>query len=420
MKIGILGRGSIGMISTMQLIQELRNQSILDSSVITVIYDPDIPEVAVGEATTSKVPYILEDVLDLKFEDIIGTLGATKRKGTEFIWEEAHGTNFNIGYGSHGIHLDSAIFSKFILNKLLDKYPNIKTVEERIYSIKNRVINDKYKFDFIINSLGTPSKEELESAEYTTPPFETVNAVLLFQHKGRYGHQENSYAYYHKNGWMFGIPLAYRKAFGYLYNRNITSKTEALEDFSRILNEFPTIKNISEANTISLEWNYYYKNSIIKDGEIYLGNKLFFFEPAQALPIHFYYSHMEFILPRLIRLWKSKGIDTDDYLYTEIEESENKRYSIGIARVLDLIALNYVGRIDNPSNFWKTIGNDSKNFLKNSENFQTWIKSLEHHNKGYYPGYWAHDAELMKLYIDSLDIDIRTLSYIKERKYNHW
>jgi len=410
LNIAVIGRGSIGMISTLQLITKLHEFSVLENSNITVFYDPRIPEVSVGEATTWIVADLLNRTLGEDIDSILDEVNATLRKGGEFNWENATGNNFVIDYDSYGIHFDSSIFSKFVLEKLRERFPNLTVVEENVHTINNRVINYKYSFDFILNSSGSPSKEELlYGKNYITPNFVSVNSVLLYQHKGDFSSQEFSYSTFHNNGWMFGIPLRHRKAFGYLYNRDITTKEEGLEEFHSLLNkEVGDIQDL-ENKVINIKWNFYYRKQILSEGEVFLGNKVYFFEPAQALPIHFYFNQLENILPKLITLYINEGtINTEDPLYTLLEYEVNKVYDTEIFEALNILAFNYSGDVENPSRFWSITGEKAREFLRHSPSFQAWIKEHEECNNCF-PGFWSHDPGLMYSYINNLDINIKEL-----------
>ena len=80
---------------------------------------------------------------------------------------------------------------------------------------------------------------------------------------------------------MFGVPLSFRKAFGYLYHDALTSDEEAIADFSKI-------KNIDANTCRKIKWQQYYKNNAMEGRILYMGNRLYFFEPHQAIPLHYY------------------------------------------------------------------------------------------------------------------------------------
>ena len=87
-----------------------------------------------------------------------------------------------------------------------------------------------------------------------------------------------TYHYAHKNGWMFGIPLTDRQGWGYLFNDEITSDGDAIEDLQKILN-----KKINENELNEFKFKPYRAKKLLHNRVIKNGNRAIFYEPIEAL-----------------------------------------------------------------------------------------------------------------------------------------
>ena len=390
--IAIIGRGSIGAIALLRTLESLKEYNKLDSVDITIFYDPSIPITHVGEATTWVVFRALQEVLGKRAEEVLRESKATWRKGMKFFWDQ---NDFNIDYLSYGIHFDSAVFSKYVIEEVNKAYDNVNIIEEKVTSVSNKTLNHKYAFDLILDVSGSPSREELKyGKEYITPQFQTVNSVLLYLDSVD-KIEDMSEAHFHENGWMFGIPLVHRKAFGYLYNRNLTTHTEAELAFRKLKNIPPN------AELRSLEWNFYYRRKMVDNDVVYLGNKLYFFEPAQALPIHFYYIQLDNLYQRYFSMWDL------DIPTQQLECELNNNYIEDIYGALNIIAFNYSGTTSVSSNFWDTIGTEARDFLKHSEYAQDWLARSK--ASGRAESFWDHDVQLVDNYVRGFNIEMEKL-----------
>ena len=395
-KIGFIGRGTASAIAILSSIKHFRNTK---NVYIECIHDPDINVLTVGEATSTKLFNLLQEVFGFSILDDSEKVDMTVRWGMKTFWEDNLGNDFSISYDTPACHVNAEKISGYIIKELSEKYSYMfKEHHDKVLQIKqdNKKVfikgkNSNYEYDYIIDCTGTPSNEELNSEKYTVPELETVNSVIIYPHFKEYSEEYTS-VYFHKNGWMFGIPLQHRKAFGYLYNKNITSDEEAISHFLKLK---PDI-NIDKIR--SIKWNSYYKKEVMDNRIIYLGNKLYFFEPAGALPLHYYSNIMELFLQIL----------TNNFISSyDIPEYMNLYHKIQIEKLQDLIALNYAGNNNMDSNFWKHISEKAKFRLRKSKRFKEWAEETIENN--YYSDYWSHPADLMKQYIEGLNIDLQEL-----------
>jgi hypothetical protein len=382
MNIAIVGAGSAStafLLSAFKFIQ----QHNIDVN-ITCIHDPKIPIMPVGESASSPILDLLKSVIDFYPLTDLSKLDGTIRWGVRYFWKTAN-KDFDVPYPNPAFHFNSAKLSPFVIDKIKEKYKNFNEIHDTIVDIldNGKIIglDNTYIFDWVIDARGTPLTEILEDTSiYSKPTFQAVNSAIIFPEFKEYNEMFTS-AHIHNNGWMFGIPLSHRKAWGYLYNNTITSFDEAVADFKNLKGLTDT--EIEKCNKIS--WTQYYKNTALTGKVLSIGNRLYFFEPAQALPLHYYVMISEIFLQLLL---ENNPYAINDHHLNIIKDIES------------LIAMNYIGKNSIDSKFWKTIHPVAMNFLKTHRPWQHWVE----HNQDY--DYSFHTSPLMHFYINGLDIDL--------------
>jgi hypothetical protein len=399
LNIGILGGGTAGAINLVALLYSIKQPTFSRSQLqlnITCIHDPKIPVAQVGESVTPGVCFTLLDALKFSMLKDLETVDGTLRFGARYFWEEANGLTFDIPYTSPGIHVNSEKFSYRVLEMALKEHPDMVTLKldhiKEYSQDENSVTvigdNETYTFDYVINCMGTPSNEELASDAYARPDVETVNSVILYPDFTQTNEMYTS-SYVHKNGWMFGVPLSHRKAYGYLYNSDITTTSEAEKHFSEL-------KGIDTTALRKISWSHYYRKKVINQRVITSGNRLFFFEPHQTLPLHIY--------NMLAVDFLEKVINTHNDL-ASINKEMNKRWTDIVQKMQDLIAINYAGECQIESDFWKTIGPKAKQRLRDSDKFQSFIDSCSTSIQKFF----VHPPKVMTEYIEGYKIDLEEL-----------
>lgn len=385
MKICVIGAGTAGVISILAMLNASRRENF--DLQITCIHDPSIPTIQVGESTSSPILGLITELLDFRVLRDIDEIDGTIKYGSKYVnW----GTeDFFVNHIEPAIHLNSAKFSFWVLDKLTTKFPNNFTViKDKITSIENNngvatVEGNKasYTYDYVIDSTGFPTEEELKSDLYIDPTFTSVNSVIIYPEFEKYNEMYTT-STAHENGWMFNIPLTFRKAHGYLYNKDITSYKEAAEDFSN----FNSIVDINK--TRHLEWSTFYRKNIVDQNTIYLGNKLYFFEPSQGFPLHYYAVFADIAIHCL-----ANNID--------IEEHLNSYYLNIIEDIQDVIALTYQANVPYESDFWSYAKSSSYNRLIKSKKFVDWCNNPSNHTH-----FASHSNEIMFTLIEGMNIDM--------------
>lgn len=391
MEIAIVGAGSISAVAMMTC--------LMKGDKVTCYYDPDTPITEVGESATYAVLNKICETCDFSVLDDMGKLDATLRWGTKYFWEKANDKQFTVNYALPGIHFNSAKFSKYVIEQFEKRYPShFKLIPERVKELVDAEANitvitetTEKVFDYVFDCMGTPTAEEMfDGKTYEKPDFVGVNSAILYQDFKPYEEDFTS-STAHENGWMFGVPLQHRKAFGYLYDSNYTTLEEAISNFSGIKNDI----DVSKLKRFT--WNQYYRKNVQTGRVLYLGNKLYFFEPHQAIPLH--YSHA------MLESFYSNQRSLPPMLH---ENAMNVIHMRQMNLIQDLIALNYAGENKIETKFWKDKRSEALARLNKSEKFVEWAKSCEIEDKRvYHFPFWYHNERTMREYCQGYGVDVR-------------
>lgn len=394
MNIGIIGAGTASAITILTFIKQATQHS--KNIKITCIHNPSIATAQVGESTSALVYDTMREILNVDFLEDLDEYDGTLRYYTRFNWSNATGEDFSIFYHYPGIHLNSDKWGSYVFRKLKEKYSWFNEVHDSIVTVEQynsqvTVIgnNSTYNFDFLVDCRGMPTIAELESDDYETDVFQSVNSVILFPDFKKYDECFTS-SYVHSNGWMFGVPLQHRKAFGYLYNKTITSYEDAVVDFS-------AVKNIDASTLRNFSWQQYYKRNAIDGRILFMGNKLYFMEPQGAIPLHYYELLAEGVINGLLN-----NVDVE-----QLNHVVNKFNRDAMENIQNLIAFSYCGDTNIDSEFWNTIKERAREKLRNSENWQTWMKTVD--DTSSILGYAPADSSMMRSYIKGFNINLETL-----------
>jgi hypothetical protein len=352
------------------------------------MYDPSIPTIQVGESTSSSILDLLKSSIGFRVLRDLPEVDGTLKYGSKYInWSS---TDFIVNGEDPALHLNSAKFSFWVLARVKELYPvTYNEIHTRVESIEIKkyttVINREHEFDFVFDCRGFPNKEELQQG-YLTPKFESVNSAIIFPEFVKYDEMYTS-SYGTRHGWMFGVPLSHRKAWGYLYNNNFTTREEAIEDFKRI-------KNLTDediAKTRSLSWTSFYKEKAMEGSLIYSGNKLLFFEPGQGLALHYYMVLADY-LGHLIqkRFDLETIINKINYFHKEMAEDFQ-----------DLIAMNYNGTPIYDSPFWQYAKTATTDRLSTSKHWRDWATTPSN-----YKQFSIHANEVMLDMVKGFQVDL--------------
>ena len=369
--------------------------------IIDCIHNPKISILTVGESCSYIITKNIRTSLlsGANINSIIDEFDGRTRLGTVQTWENDLGHKFITNYmpnENKAMHINSEKFSKFVLKKANELYEGIFTEQHKnVLDIQQNgkcatvVCEDgNLEYDYVVDCRGTPTTEEFNNDDYAYTDFETVNSVMIYPEFKSYDEHYTS-AKFHKNGWMFGIPLRHRKAFGYLYNNQITSKDEALNHFKLLKPE------LEEEKLRYFNWKQYYRKKAMDGRILYMGNKLYFFEPIMGLPLHYYTLVSQGFLNHLYDYFKSS---------CDIENFVNSLHTADISKIQDVVAFNYVGENNMKSKFWLETKQNGIKRLRNSIRFKEWADCVIEND--FVKPYFPHNYEIIIQYLDGYKIDL--------------
>jgi hypothetical protein len=385
LKIGILGSGTAGVTSAMTWINECQQRNVPVQ--VVCIHNPSIPGITVGETTSSPLVNLMCEVIDFKPLRDLPEFNGTLKYGT---WYNGFGKErFNTWHAQPAIHIDASKYPNFVIKQLKVFHPEtFVEIQDTIlsYADKGNLVevicsNGTYYFDYVIDCSGFPTDDDLKT-NCSIPEFETVNSAIIFPEFVEH-HEMYTSSTAHEHGWMFGIPLTHRKAHGFLYNKDITSFDEAKESFKKLKN----LSNEQLESTRKISWKWFHRNSLISNRIMYSGNKLYFYEPAQALSLLYYFYNV-----------REHAICVLNGQYNrQVETMMNQRHLDYISGFMDLHSFYYQGSKHLDSPFWKEIREKTSNRLANSLNFKKWLLDWNDGNK---TGYSFHTPDLMEVWVN--------------------
>lgn len=391
LKIGIIGSGAGAAAIMLKLCREIKGNHL--PITVTCIHNPTIPAFGMGEVCPPPVVFEMKRFISFHMITTGKDINATPKAGNVFEWEDESNESFSFTAKELSIHIDSYAFSKYVLRELVEQHSNIFT--EAIDDVQNvlqtqdgvRVTGaNTYDFDYLIDCTGFPTREELNSGAYSRPQFETVNSVMAINDFNPYTESYTTNTF-HKNGWMFGIPLGDRKTFGYLYNNTITSDQEASDHFKKL------VPHVNGA-IFRRSWEHYYRKKAIEGRIAYMGNKLFFIEPMHGLSL--------LVHDRMSSLFINSLLYNED-----VAGPINSAYLMWMRQMWDVTIMPYAGDCVMDSPFWNYINQRSIDGLRGSSVFCNWVADLK--ATGEYKPYWMRTPEFMKNIVRGFKIDLNKI-----------
>ena len=276
MKIAVIGTGTVGVLSVCHFLGYTKDVEVV------CVHNPKKNILGIGESSTVRMPELLWKSLDFNFEFDGQELQYTPKLGVKFKNWRSHDFTSSIIPPSYAIHFDNFKLAEVIFKKIYKKYKNrFSELKIDIESLKQNdkevIINNQYKFDYVIDCRGFPK----DYSNYTMVDL-PINHCLVHA-VDEPGTWKFTYHTAHENGWMFGIPLQKRQGWGYLYNDTITSKEDALKNFREIRNKDINLDNIREYMFKPFKANKYVNGRIMVNG-----NSALFYEPIEAISGGFY------------------------------------------------------------------------------------------------------------------------------------
>jgi hypothetical protein len=270
MKIAIVGGGTVGVMSVCHYLR-------YTNADVTCIYNPHKKILGVGESSNVQLPNLLWNAI--KFNPALNKekLDCTLKYSVFYKnWREKD-FHSPILPNSYALHFNNLKIQSFVFNECKKIYQDrFKIIEEDvnvIFNNENEVKVNNHIFDYLIDCRGWPESYD----DYYISKSLPLNKALVHS-INKPGDWNFTYHYAHKNGWMFGIPLTDRQGWGYLFNDEITSDGDAIEDLQKILN-----KKINENELNEFKFKPYRAKKLLHNRVLKNGNRAIFYEPIEAL-----------------------------------------------------------------------------------------------------------------------------------------
>lgn len=355
-KLAVIGVGSGGILTLAHFCSKLDN-----SWDIVSIHNPKINIIGIGESTNPAVIETLEYGLNFSMLDDLEALDATYKFATRYKnWGDDYIDSPLLG-GRSAIHFNNFKLKDFAFERLAKLWPEkFKTLVGNVESMTNvydenslsctgvELIVDgvSHLFDYVIDCGGFPS----DYSNYVVLDKMPVNHCLVhnIMEPGDWnytGHRA------HKNGWMFEIPLQSRQSYGYLYNDVLTTKEDAMDDFSKLI-------GVPKEKLDNIEYSFksfYSKNPVT--GRIFKnGNRCVFYEPMGAASMYMY-SKINLVYERHIISEATTGVPYLEHLTTaEVLKT--------VQQIHDLICFFYHKGSIYQSEFWEYAKTNCSEHLK--------------------------------------------------------
>ena len=269
-KIAVIGVGGGGSITSLYYYLQGKDDFEID-----VYYDPyHHPIEKVGQGTTREVTDIITRALECNWYN--NPLKATLKTGILYEnWGKINKEIFHPFYYMAGtaMHFGPSFLADAVIN-----FEHFNVHEQEVSDPEKEI-----DADFIFDCRGK-DKRDLNLYEPLTSP---LNSVLLARSNGSDPKQTYTRSVATSNGWAFVIPEPDSTAYGYMYNKDITTKDEAKKDFFNNL----LIPNAKEEfkfdGGFSFE-NYVAKSIFTGERTILNGNRHSFLEPLEATSLATY------------------------------------------------------------------------------------------------------------------------------------
>ena len=340
MKIAVIGAGTVGVLTVCHFLGYAKDVQVV------CVHNPKKNILGIGESSTVRMTELLWNTLNFNVGIDGEDLQCTIKTGVKFKnWREHEFTSpmFFPGYGMHfdNFKLAEVIFSK-VQQKYNDRFNELKIdIESLDQNDDEVIINKTYKFDYVIDCRGFPK----DYSNYTMVNLPINHCIV----------HAVEYHIAHENGWMFGIPLRKRQGWGYLYNDEITSKKEAVDNFNKITQQNINYENVREYKFKPFKANKYVNGRIMLNG-----NSALFYEPIEAISGGFYESLNSMFYGYIFK--KNNN-----------EEQLNKKIHYLANKYLNFISFIYHGGSIYDTKFWEHAKQICTNNLKNDG----WLETVE-------------------------------------------
>mgnify|MGYP003146601001 FL=1 len=265
-KLIFIGKGNAGCFGALHF-------STYTNCEIELIYDPNVPEEKVGQATVLEAPDLLWRGIGMDWYH--NSIKATPKLGILYEnWGKKKEPFFHpFSFNNTAVH--------YAPKKLQEAVLKCGRFKVRKDSVKNP---DDLDADFIFDCRGKLHNQPHEYERLTNP----LNAVILGQGNSRDPKQMWTRAVATPDGWAFVIPnTTDTTSYGYMYNHTITSTKQAMKNFNKLFSLAKQGVYLNE-KADNFKFQNYIAKDPIKDRVILSGNRFFFLEPLESTAVQAY------------------------------------------------------------------------------------------------------------------------------------
>ena len=299
MKVAIIGKGLAGILTAMAW------KAHYPATEVEIYYDPFSPIEPVGSGSWPNMVDLITE-----FQTTNPECWPSWREAD---WDQTVKTGISYkGWGKDWFH-------DFGMNRVAMHFDPKKFCDDMAKNFKciPKRVGYNIDADFIYDCGGSPfSGRECSSESFDryTLLQNPLNRVLLAETDPYSSVYCTTDSIATKDGWTFVIPLQSRTSVGYMFNSDITSDNDALDNFAEQFGEHKLIGFRSFHN-------YMAKNPVI-DGRIFMnGNKYFFIEPLEATSVTGYMVWIERTLRYIMEGANLKDMVDDNQ--RDIQENAN-------------------------------------------------------------------------------------------------
>lgn len=343
MRAAVIGGGTAGIMAAAQI------SRFFPSFDLFHIYDTRIPSIGVGEGTLPGFRTWLEGITGVGFAEIEKKCLATKKYGVRFEnWGRVnHHFRHDFNAGAYAYHLSAARLPSLLQQNIQATRLDENVIDTRSNGKRVLIIfesGSSLEVDFAFDARGFP--KSLDDSHQILSEIPT-NAALI--RRGPVSdYQDATRAVARPNGWIFVIPLTTHTSYGYIYNKNISSKAAVQSDFDLFERE-DQIKTSDEERSLHFPS---FMQRIFFDGALFkIGNAASFMEPLEATAIGIILFQL-----RLASLWLADGfigIDGQAKWETGFLENINRDLARIVRAVSLFVAWHYSNGSSYDSPFWK-------------------------------------------------------------------
>lgn len=282
MKVAVLGGGTAGFMAASHLTKFFPQMELYH------IYDPSIPTIGVGESTTPDFQAWIHYITDGTGEVLAQRSHMTRKYQIRFEnWGTTHNKfmhNFYPVGEQFAYHVDAAL-----LVDVLNDYVTAERIHQRVTNVHSTpeqatltfIDGSMLSVDFLFDARGFP---KVWTDDYERVEFIPTNAAYIRQGPP-VSDNRSTRAVARPHGWIFIIPLTSRTAYGYIYNRDISTEEAVAEDMEHFFAEDGATPHAMPPNRLTFP-NFTTKTFF--DGSVFrIGNSASFLEPLEATAISF-------------------------------------------------------------------------------------------------------------------------------------